>query len=53
MSSPATGSLGETDTDNAAAVRPRFGYKVLHTPGRGWLVFDGKRWRPDDVGQVD
>ena len=25
---------------------------MLYTPGRGWLVYDGKRWRHDDVGQV-
>jgi putative DNA primase/helicase len=35
--------LGETDTDNAQRFAERFGTKVIHTPGRGWLVFDGKR----------
>jgi putative DNA primase/helicase len=44
--------LGETDTDNAQRFANRFGSKALYTPGRGWLVFDGKRWRSDDVGQV-
>ena len=44
--------LGETDTDNAERFANRFGAKVLYTPGRGWLVYDGKRWREDDVGQV-
>jgi putative DNA primase/helicase len=44
--------LGETDTDNAQRFASRFGAKVLNTPGRGWLVYDGKRWREDDVGQV-
>jgi putative DNA primase/helicase len=44
--------LGETDTDNAQRFANRFGKKALYTPGRGWLVYDGKRWRPDDVGQV-
>jgi putative DNA primase/helicase len=44
--------LGETDTDNAQRFANRFGKKALYTPGRGWLVFDGKRWRSDDVGQV-
>ena len=44
--------LGETDTDNAERFANRFGAKVLNTPGRGWLVYDGKRWREDDVGQV-
>ena len=44
--------LGETDTDNAQRFATRFGAKALYTPGRGWLVFDGKRWRRDDVSQV-
>ena len=43
---------GETDTDNAQRFANRFGTKVLYTPGHGWLVYDGKRWRHDDVGQV-
>jgi putative DNA primase/helicase len=44
--------LGETDTDNAQRFARRFGGKAIHTPGRGWLVYDGKRWRPDDLLQV-
>jgi putative DNA primase/helicase len=44
--------LGETDTDNAQRFARRFGTKAIHTPGRGWLVFDGKRWRRDDLLQV-
>jgi putative DNA primase/helicase len=44
--------LGETDTDNAQRFANRFGRKALYTPGRGWLVFDGKRWRHDNVGRV-
>jgi putative DNA primase/helicase len=44
--------LGETDTDNAQRFATRFGARVLNTPGRGWLVYDGKRWREDDIGQV-
>ena len=44
--------LGETDTDNAQRFAHRFGRKVIHTPGRGWLVFDGKRWRPDGLLRV-
>ena len=30
----------------------RFGTKVINTPGRGWLIYDGKRWRRDDLFQV-
>jgi putative DNA primase/helicase len=44
--------LGETDTDNAQRFAIRFGTKALYTPGRGWLVFDGRRWRRDYVGRV-
>jgi putative DNA primase/helicase len=44
--------LGETDTDNAQRFANRFGTKALYTPGRGWLVFDGKRWGHDNVGRV-
>ena len=45
-------TLGETDTDNAQRFARRFGGKAIHTPGRGWLVYDGKRWRPDNVLRV-
>jgi putative DNA primase/helicase len=44
--------LGETDTDNARRFARRFGSKIIHTPGQGWLVYDGKRWRRDDLLQV-
>jgi putative DNA primase/helicase len=45
-------SLVETDTDNGQRFVSRFGNKVINTPGRGWLIFDGKRWRRDDLFQV-
>ena len=45
-------TLGETDSDNAERFARRFGGKAINTPGRGWLVYDGKRWRPDDLSQV-
>jgi putative DNA primase/helicase len=44
--------LGETDSDNAERFARRFGGKAMHTPGRGWLVYDEKRWRLDDLSQV-
>jgi putative DNA primase/helicase len=28
------------------------GAEAMHTPGRGWLVYDGSRWRPDELSQV-
>ena len=43
--------LGDV-ADNAERFARRFGAKAMHTPGRGWLVYDGKRWRPDDLSQV-
>ena len=44
--------LGETDTDNAQRFAERFGEKVICTPGRGSLVYDGKRWRRDALFRV-
>ena len=43
--------LGENDTDNAQRFAVRYGRKVIFTPGRGYLVFDGKRYRPDTLHQ--
>ena len=43
--------LGENDTDNAQRFAMRYGRKVIFTPGRGYLVFDGKRYRPDTLHQ--
>ena len=43
--------LGENDADNAQRFAMRYGRKVIHTPGRGYLVFDGKRYRPDSLHQ--
>jgi putative DNA primase/helicase len=43
--------LGENDTDNAQRFAVRYGRKVIYTPGRGYLVFDGKRYRPDSLHQ--
>jgi putative DNA primase/helicase len=39
--------LGETDTDNAQRFATRHGHEVIFTPGRGWLVFDGTRHKPE------
>lgn len=44
--------LGETDTDNAHRFAMRFGHTVIYTPGRGWLIHDGKRWQPDALLRV-
>jgi putative DNA primase/helicase len=44
--------LGETDTDNAQRFATRLGRKVIFTRGRGWLVFDGTRYKPDAELQV-
>jgi putative DNA primase/helicase len=45
-------ALGETDTDNGQRFATRFGTTVINTPGRGWLVYDGRRWLPDDLLKV-
>jgi putative DNA primase/helicase len=40
--------LGETDSDNAQRLAVRYSHKIMYTPGRGYLIFDGKRYRPDN-----
>ena len=39
--------LGENDIANAERFVRRFGDKVIYNDHRGWMVFDGKRYRPD------
>jgi putative DNA primase/helicase len=46
-------AFGETDTDNGQRFATRFRNKVIYTPGNGWFVYDGKRWRPDGLLQVN
>lgn len=43
--------LHENDTDNAQRFALRCADRILYTPGKGWLVFDGKRWKPDSFLQ--
>lgn len=45
--------LGENDADNAQRFVRRFGEKLLWTPGRGWLVYDGKVWKHDATNEVN
>jgi putative DNA primase/helicase len=45
-------ALGETDTDNGQRFATRFGANVINTPGRGWLVYDGRRRLPDELFKV-
>lgn len=40
--------LDETDVGNAERLVRRFGDRLLCTPGLGFLVYDGTRWRRDD-----
>lgn len=41
--------LGETDADLAERFATRFRDVAVFTPGRGYLVYNGKVWRLDDV----
>jgi putative DNA primase/helicase len=43
--------LGENDTDNAQRFASRNANRILYTPGKGWLAFDGQRWKPDSTLQ--
>ena len=39
--------LGETDTDNAERFVKRCSARVIFSPSRGWMVYDGSRFTPD------
>ncbi len=41
-----------TDRGNAMRFSQDQGDKVRYCPGLGWLVWDGKRWKPDAIGEV-
>jgi putative DNA primase/helicase len=40
--------LTDTDIANAKRFATRYGEEVRFTPERDWLVWDGRRWAPDD-----
>jgi putative DNA primase/helicase len=42
-------ALGQTDADNAERFTRRFGHRIIYTPGRGFLTFDGTRWVSDSL----
>ncbi|MGX8010123.1 phage/plasmid primase, P4 family [Mesorhizobium sp. ORM8.1] len=44
-------ALGETDADMGHRFARRHAGKVIFTPGRGLLVYDGKIWNSDDARQ--
>ncbi|MFO0840679.1 MAG: phage/plasmid primase, P4 family [Phycisphaerae bacterium] len=42
-----------TDIGNAARLVQRFGHKIRYCYGPGqWLIWDGRRWKPDDRGLI-
>jgi putative DNA primase/helicase len=47
----ALAQLGCTDADNAERFVKRHGAPFAYCPERGWLHFDGKRWRSDTKKQ--
>lgn len=44
-------TFGETDADNARRFIERYGGITLFTPGRGWLIYDGRAWVTDNLGK--
>lgn len=48
----ALGQRGINDTDmaNAERLAARHGHDLRYTAARGWFVWDGQRWAPDDKG---
>ena len=45
---PDAGPERRTDLGNAKALVCLHGQDLRHTKGRGWLVWDDRRWRADD-----
>jgi len=41
-------AFDDTDIANTKRLVRRHGYNLKFTPERGWLVWDGRRWAPDD-----
>lgn len=41
-----------TDTDNARRLVALFGDGLRYVPQWGWMAYDGKRWKPDEHGDV-
>lgn len=42
-----------TDMGNARRLVALYGIDIRFAPAMGWLVWDGKRWRRDAVGEVE
>lgn len=42
-----------TDYGNAQRLVVRHGLDLRFTKAVGWLVWDGRRWRPNDIGEVE
>lgn len=47
------GLSSSTDVANARRFVLFYGNDVIHVPSIGWHVWDGRRWRRDDIGQVE
>lgn len=41
-----------TDTGNAERLVAMYGAELRYVAGIGWLVWDGRRWRPDTTGEL-
>lgn len=41
-----------TDLGNAERLVAVHGNRIRHVPGMGWLVWDSRRWRSDDTGEL-
>ena len=45
-------AFSDTDVANAQRFALDHGQDVRFTPERGWLVWTGQRWQPDEVGEI-
>lgn len=49
---PPPGPFPLTDLGNAERLVAMHGEDLRYTPGLGWLAWDGRRWAPDDTGEL-
>lgn len=45
--------LPTTDYGNAQRLVVRHGHDLRFAKALGWLVWDGRRWKPNDIGEVE
>lgn len=45
-------NMHQTDLGNAERLERLYGQDIRYSPGRGWLIWDGRRWKADGEAEV-